>query len=64
MNVDWNTYPDHTGHVGMSGCFRCHDNQHRSASGSAISMDCTTCHQILAMNEPETEVMQRFGIRR
>lgn len=64
MNVQWDAYPDHSGHAGMSGCFRCHDNQHRSADGTAISMGCTTCHEMLAMNEPEAALLERFGIGR
>jgi len=44
MNVDWGTYPNHIGHVFFNGCFRCHDDNHRSKDGSAIKQDCESCH--------------------
>jgi hypothetical protein len=46
MRVTWGTYPNHRGHVDTPGCFRCHDDTHRSAEGGTISQDCELCHVI------------------
>ncbi len=57
MNVTWNTYPNHIGHEVSDGCFRCHDEEHESASGAVISQDCFGCHALLAMEEEEPEIL-------
>lgn len=44
MRVSWGTYPNHIGHTHAAGCFRCHDDAHRSADGRVIGQDCSTCH--------------------
>ncbi len=44
MRVTWGTYPSHIGHVDSPGCFRCHDDSHKTADGKAISQDCELCH--------------------
>jgi hypothetical protein len=44
MNVTWGTYPNHIGHVDAPGCFRCHDETHKSSDGKVISQDCELCH--------------------
>ncbi len=48
QGVDWRTYPNHIGHMFYPGCDRCHDNQHKAASGETISNNCTLCHDIIA----------------
>lgn len=50
MKVSWGTYPNHLGHVDSPGCFRCHDDEHRSTDGRVIRQDCTLCH-----TEPEVK---------
>ncbi|MCX6235465.1 MAG: NapC/NirT family cytochrome c [Bacteroidetes bacterium] len=52
MNVRWNAYPNHIGHIEFTGCFRCHDNLHTSDKGHIISKDCNLCHSIVAQGEP------------
>jgi nitrate/TMAO reductase-like tetraheme cytochrome c subunit len=47
MKVTWSAYPDHVGHFSSPGCFRCHDGEHRSASGRTIRNDCGLCHLII-----------------
>lgn len=47
MNVSWRTYPENVGHTISSGCFRCHDGLHTSATGETISSDCMLCHTFL-----------------
>lgn len=44
MNVKWGTYANNIGHVFFSGCFRCHDDNHKSKDGRVIKQDCETCH--------------------
>lgn len=46
MNVRFGTYPNNVGHVDFPGCFRCHDDSHKTRDGKAISQDCETCHAI------------------
>ena len=46
MNVQFGTYPNNVGHMDFPGCFRCHDDNHKSKAGKAISQDCEACHQI------------------
>lgn len=62
MNVKWGTYKNHIGHAldmsGEIGCFRCHDEEHKTAEGKTISQDCTTCHSILAQEEKDPEILK------
>ena len=44
MKVKWGTYPNNIGHVFFNGCFRCHDDNHKSKDGSVIKQDCESCH--------------------
>jgi nitrate/TMAO reductase-like tetraheme cytochrome c subunit len=51
MKVTWGTYPNNVGHSdpGPSpypGCFRCHDDNHKTKQGKVISQDCSLCHDI------------------
>jgi hypothetical protein len=52
MRVWWNPYPDHIGHRGGTGCFRCHSLDLVDAEGDSIVHDCTLCHAILAWDSP------------
>jgi hypothetical protein len=58
MKVDWGTYPNHLGHMTSTGCFRCHDGDHKDADGNVISGDCDTCHTVLAMDEENPKVLE------
>lgn len=46
MRVKWSAYPSHIGHTEFNGCFRCHNDQHKSEQGQVISKDCNLCHLI------------------
>jgi hypothetical protein len=46
MNVQFGTYPNDIGHMDFPGCFRCHDDNHKTKDGKTISQDCETCHKI------------------
>lgn len=58
MRVTWGTYPDHIGHTDFTGCFRCHDDGHVAEDGRTISQDCTNCHNLLAIEEKDPEVLK------
>jgi hypothetical protein len=46
MKVGWGTYADQMGHTTSMGCFRCHDESHKTADGIAIRQECELCHAI------------------
>jgi hypothetical protein len=46
MRVTFGTYPSEIGHTDSPGCFRCHDESHKTADGKTISQDCDICHAI------------------
>ena len=46
MNVTWGSYANQQGHTEVPGCFRCHDDLHKTSTGLAISQDCESCHRM------------------
>ncbi len=62
LKVTWGTYPNNLGHTDFPGCFRCHDGSHTTTDGKAITQDCNTCHQPLAMDEASPEILKTLGI--
>jgi nitrate/TMAO reductase-like tetraheme cytochrome c subunit len=54
MKLNWQTHPNNLGHYYYPGCFRCHDGQHVSADGRAISKDCNQCHSVMSETEGTT----------
>jgi NapC/NirT cytochrome c family protein len=46
MKVTWGSYTNQLGHVTSTGCFRCHDESHKTTDGVAIRQDCELCHSI------------------
>ena len=63
MKVVWNTYPNHIGHQQSPGCFRCHDNKHKTDTGEKISKKCNTCHNVIAEDESDSSVLQELGLQ-
>jgi nitrate/TMAO reductase-like tetraheme cytochrome c subunit len=51
MKLNWQTHANNLGHFYFNGCFRCHDGQHVSAQGKAISKDCNICHTLMGQEE-------------
>jgi nitrate/TMAO reductase-like tetraheme cytochrome c subunit len=50
--ADWRVYPNNIGHKDWPGCFRCHDDKHKTAQGQTVrSSDCNSCHTILAQGK-------------
>ncbi|HYN10884.1 MAG TPA: NapC/NirT family cytochrome c [Vicinamibacterales bacterium] len=46
MNITWGTYANNIGHMDFPGCFRCHDDSHKTKDGKTIGQDCALCHSI------------------
>jgi hypothetical protein len=46
MNVGFGTYANNIGHMDYPGCFRCHDDNHKTKDGRVISQTCDLCHEI------------------
>jgi nitrate/TMAO reductase-like tetraheme cytochrome c subunit len=61
--ADWRVYPNNIGHKDWLGCFRCHDNKHKTDAGDAVrSSDCNSCHVILAQGKgAEFELLNAKG---
>ncbi|HKJ04213.1 MAG TPA: NapC/NirT family cytochrome c [Geopsychrobacteraceae bacterium] len=58
MRIQWGTYTSNLGHTNELGCFRCHNEEHETEDGEVISMDCDTCHTILAEDEEDPEILK------
>jgi hypothetical protein len=63
MNITWGTYPNNIGHDAFPGCFRCHDDQHKTKSGESITQDCSACHEPVAVDEPNPEILKQLGMK-
>ena len=54
MKVNWRTYPNDIGHSLYTGCFRCHDEKHKTSAGQTVrASDCKSCHTIIAQGKSE-----------
>ena len=62
MRVTWGTYPNNIGHTDFPGCFRCHDDQHLAAGGRKIPQDCSSCHNLLAIDDPAPQILAELGL--
>ncbi len=52
--ADWRVYPNNIGHKDWIGCFRCHDDKHKTAEGQTVrASDCTSCHTIISQGKGE-----------
>ena len=63
MKVTWNLYPNHIGHQDTPGCFRCHDNKHKTETGEKIGKKCGTCHNLLVEEESNSALLQELGLQ-
>lgn len=63
MKVTWGTYPNNIGHNAFPGCFRCHDGNHTSKDGKTITNDCSVCHNLLAVDEPNPKQLEDLGLQ-
>jgi hypothetical protein len=55
MKIAWGTYPSFLGHDQAPGCWRCHDDEHVTGEGKAITQDCSLCHNLL-----DTAVLEKM----
>jgi len=62
MKIGWGTYPNNIGHEDFLGCFRCHDGNHSTKDGRAITQDCDACHTVLAQEEENPKILTDLGI--
>lgn len=62
MRISWGTYPDNIGHMDSPGCFRCHDGNHAAAGGKSVTQDCSACHNLIAVQEPNPKVLTELGV--
>jgi len=46
MKIGFGTYSNNIGHMDFPGCFRCHDDNHKTKDGLTISQSCDQCHDI------------------
>jgi hypothetical protein len=63
MKMNWGVHPNNIGHNDSAGCFRCHDGSHTSADGQTISNDCSTCHNLLAVQEENPKILTDLGLK-
>ncbi len=63
MKVTWGSHPDNIGHNNYPGCFRCHDGSHNAKGGKSITNDCSTCHNLIATDEPNPKQLADLGIQ-
>lgn len=64
MKANWRAYPNNIGHKDWPGCFRCHDDKHKTADGkhSIPGNECNICHVILAQGSgKELESLSATG---
>ncbi len=65
MNIQWHTYNSNIGHATQynQACFRCHNGVLRDDTDESITLDCTSCHYILANRETDPRILDRLGQR-
>jgi hypothetical protein len=61
MRVSWGTYAKNLGHVDFPGCLRCHDGKHKSVDGREIPSACDTCHALLALDDPDPDILKQLA---
>jgi hypothetical protein len=50
--ADWRVYPNNNGHKDWAGCFRCHDEKHKTDAGEKPKAnDCAACHTIVTQGK-------------
>jgi hypothetical protein len=61
--ADWRVYPNNIGHKDWPGCFRCHDDKHKTSTGQKVrASDCNSCHVIIAQGKgTELETLSSKG---
>ena len=62
MNIQWNTYNSLIGHATphTGACFRCHNGILRDEEGQPMTVDCQSCHYVLADREIDPRILDRL----
>ena len=62
--ADWRIYPNNIGHKDWPGCFRCHDDKHKTSDGRKVrSSECNSCHTMLAQgNGAQLDALSAKGL--
>jgi hypothetical protein len=64
MKVTWGTHPNNLGHNDYPGCFRCHDGSHQTKDAKkSVTNDCTTCHNLVAVDEANPKQLADLGLQ-
>jgi nitrate/TMAO reductase-like tetraheme cytochrome c subunit len=63
MRVTWGSHPNNLGHNDYPGCFRCDDGSHNTKEGKTLTNDCTTCHNLIAVDEVNPKQLADLGIQ-
>ena len=63
MDLEWGYHPNNIGHEDFPGCFRCHSGNLEAKDGTTVSADCEACHQVLAMEEENPEILTQLGLK-
>ena len=63
MKLDWGYHPNNIGHEDFPGCFRCHAGSLEAKDGTTVSADCEACHQVLAQDEENPEILEQLGLK-
>jgi hypothetical protein len=62
LKVTWGTYPNNLGHMDDPGCFRCHDGSHETPTKKSITQDCSSCHDLLSVEESSPAILKTLGL--
>ena len=60
MNIGWEPYEDMNRHSRDQGCFRCHNQRMKDATGKNLSQQCDRCHVMVADHVPFKEWERRI----
>jgi hypothetical protein len=61
--MTWGVHPNNLGHNDIPGCFRCDDGSHVSTDGQVITNDCTACHNLLAVEDQDPQILADLGVK-
>lgn len=45
------------------GCFRCHDGNHNTTKAVSITNDCSTCHNLLVMDDLHPKLLTELEMQ-
>ena len=63
MRVVWNTYPNHIGHQQSPGCFRCHDNKHKTDTARRFPRSAAPATTSSPRTNRDSSVLQELGLQ-